>query len=676
MIRLDDPIGNIPGVGKKRQELYNNLGIFTVGDLLSHYPWEYTDLSTPVNVADSELEHNCCVRVTIESKQTPQRIRQGLTLYKATAFDDTDRMSIVIYNNRYAFDDLKEGETYRLYGKMNGNLVRREMNSPMVVRDDDLLIRPKYHLTEGLTAQMMITNVKYVLDELKEQIPEFLPDDVRAEFELAAEEYAVRNIHFPETMHAAEISRRRLEFDELVVFTSAMRLLKAQSRSVTGCPMKDVPLAEFERTLPFEMTGAQRRVCGEIYADMCSSVPMNRMVQGDVGSGKTAVAAAACFLAHRNGYQAALMAPTEILAAQHAQTLSAFLAPLGIKVGLLTGSMTAKQKNEVKAQLADGSLSVVTGTHALISASTEFAALGLIITDEQHRFGVEQRKQLAGKGDHPHKLVMSATPIPRTLGLIIYGDLDISIIDEMPKGRQKIETYAVTGKLRQRALNFVRKEIDSGHQAYIVCPMIDEDPESEMQSVISYAQSLRDTVLGGVETGLLHGRLPAEEKERIMSEFKAGNIRILVSTTVIEVGMDVPNATVIMIESADRFGLAQLHQLRGRVGRGRAKSYCVLLTDNPTDEVVERLKVISGTSDGFAIAEEDLRLRGAGEFFGVRQSGTAQFKLANIYDKQLLADTNKAVGMIFEKSPDLSELPILREKAQKLSAQNGTEGMN
>ncbi|MBR4223685.1 MAG: ATP-dependent DNA helicase RecG [Oscillospiraceae bacterium] len=676
MVRWDDSIGTLPGVGKKRSELYNDLGIHTVGDLLNFYPRDHIDLSEPVPVADAQIGQTCCIRVTIESKLNPQRIRQGLTLYKAIASDDTDKISILIYNNRYAFDDLTVGETYRLYGKIGGNLMRREMNSPMVIRDEDLLIRPKYHLTEGLTAQMVITNVRYVLDELKEKIPEFLPDDIRKVFGLASEEYALQNIHFPESMHAAEISRKRLEFDELVIFTSAMRLIRNRDRTTTSCVMEDVPLSEFEDTLPFEMTSAQRRVCGEIYGDMCSNVPMNRLVQGDVGSGKTAVAAAACYLAYRNGYQSALMAPTEILAVQHAQTLSSFLSPLGIGVGLLTGSMTQKQKNEIKAHLADGTLSVITGTHALISASTEFSKLGLIITDEQHRFGVEQRKMLAVKGDHPHKLVMSATPIPRTLGLILYGDLDISIIDEMPKGRQKIETYAVTGKLRERAMRFVKAQIDEGHQAYIVCPMIDDDPRGDMQSVIAYADSLRDTVLGGYDIGLLHGRLPADEKDRIMSGFKTGDIQILVSTTVIEVGVDVPNATIIMIESAERFGLAQLHQLRGRVGRGSGKSYCILLTDDPTDEAVERLRIMSKISDGFAIAEEDLRLRGAGEFFGVRQSGAGQFRIADIYDHDLLSDTNRAVNMMFDKSPDLSLYPLLRERAEHLVMFNGEEGMN
>ncbi|MBQ5317195.1 MAG: ATP-dependent DNA helicase RecG [Oscillospiraceae bacterium] len=676
MISLTDNITSVPQIGKKRAELYNKLGVYTVGDLLTFFPRDHTDMTEITSVADAPYDEPCTVQVTVTGKMAAQRIRSGLILYKAVAEDESDNMSIVFYNNRFAFDALEEGGTYRLYGKMSGNMVRREMNSPLVVTDGMPLIRPKYHLTEGLTAPMVMTNISYLLKCFNERIDDPMPDMVRSRFELTTEEYALKNIHFPESMHALEISRRRLSFDELVINQAAMRLLKGANSVTTGCVMKEVPIEDYEAALPFELTAAQKRACADIFADMKKDTPMNRLVQGDVGSGKTAVAAAACYMAYKNGYQSALMAPTEILAVQHCETLKKFLSPLGIEVGLLTGSMTQKQKNEIKSKLMSGELMVVTGTHALISDSTEFLSLGLIITDEQHRFGVEQRKLLAGKGMHPHKLVMSATPIPRTLALIMYGDLDISVINELPKGRQKIETYAVTGKLRDRALGFVKRELDSGHQAYIVCPMIDDDPESEIQNVESYMERLKESVLGGYPTGLLHGRLPAAEKDQIMTEFKNGELKILVSTTVIEVGVDVPNATVIMIESSERFGLAQLHQLRGRVGRGQDRSYCILLTDNATDEVRSRLRIMADTSDGFAIAEEDLKMRGAGEFFGVRQSGFAPFKIADLSDRELLSETSSAVTMIMEKCPDLSEFPLLRERAQALIDRNGAEGMN
>ena len=479
-------------------------------------------------------------------------------------------------------------------------------------------------------------------------------------------------------MHGAEISRRRLGFDELLTMQCGLGLMRSLSHEVTGCPMKYYEPSPFYGSLPFEPTNAQKKACEDIFRDMSKSSPMNRLVQGDVGSGKTAVAAAACWFAYKNGCQAALMAPTEILARQHYATLKGFLEPLGINVGCLTGSMTQKQKNEIKAQLLSGDISVITGTHALISESTEFKRLGLVITDEQHRFGVNQRKLFAMKGEKPHKLVMSATPIPRTLALIVYGDLDISVINELPKGRQPVETYAITGKLRSRALGFVKKELDAGRQGYIVCPMIDEENgESEIQAASAYAKKISENELKGYSIGLLHGKMLPAEKDAVMADFKEGKISLLVSTTVIEVGVDVPNATVIMIESADRFGLSQLHQLRGRVGRGKYKSTCILVTDNATEETRARLKIISSTSDGFAIAEEDLKLRGAGDFFGSRQSGLPPLKAADLYnDRELLADTSTAAKMLLERSPDLSEFPLLKRRAETLLSQNGAEGMN
>lgn len=678
-MKMTDKITALSGVAAKRAALYNKLGIETVGDLIEHFPKSYTDYSETVKIADAPINEQAVIKGFVTKKIPAARIRQGLVLYKVIVDDGSDTLTVVLYNNRFAYEALELDKEYRLFGRISGGFTRKEMNTPQVIdADETRLIRPKYALTEGLSPQMVITNMTEALRCVSEQVEEFIPDDIRHKYELCTEEYALRNIHFPESAHAAEISRRRLGFDELLVMQCAMGLLRDRSREVTGCPMKPVDIGEFERSLPFEMTGAQKRACGEIFRDMCGITPMNRLVQGDVGSGKTAVAAAACWFAYKNGCQSALMAPTEILARQHYATLKNFLEPLGINVGCLTGSMTQKQKNEIKAQLKSGDINVITGTHALISESTEFDRLGLVITDEQHRFGVNQRKLFAMKGEKPHKLVMSATPIPRTLSLIIYGDLDISIINELPKGRQPVETYAVTGKLRARALGFVKKELDAGRQGYIVCPMIDEtDGNSELQAAKAYAEKIAAGELKGYTVGLLHGKMLPAEKDAVMADFKEGKIQLLVSTTVIEVGVDVPNATVIMIESSDRFGLSQLHQLRGRVGRGQYKSTCILLTDNATEETRARLKIMSSLHDGFAIAEEDLKMRGGGDFFGSRQSGLPPLKVADLYsDRQLLGDSSNAAKEILQNSPDLSEYPVLKEKAELLLDENGSEGMN
>ncbi|MGN1088806.1 MAG: ATP-dependent DNA helicase RecG [Huintestinicola sp.] len=679
-MQLTDKISSLSGIGAKRAELYNKMGIYTIGDLLEHYPRDYTDFSETVSIADAPINEQAVIKGFVKTKIPAARIRQGLVLYKVIIDDGTDTLTVVIYNNRYAYDALKQDCEYRLFGRITGGFTRKEMNSPMVIpENDDSLIRPKYPLTEGLTAQMVITNVKQALSAVSEQIEEFLPDNIRNKFELCTEEYAIRNIHFPQSSHGAEISGRRLGFDELLIMQCAMKLMKHNDKELAGCKMKSRDMSEFWDALPFEPTNAQKRAGEEIMSDMCADSPMNRLVQGDVGSGKTAVAAAACWFAVRNGAQAALMAPTEILARQHYNTLKGFLEPFGIKVGLLTGAMTPKQKKEIKQQLLSGEVMVAAGTHALISESTEFMRLGLVITDEQHRFGVNQRKLFALKGEHPHKLVMSATPIPRTLALIMYGDLDISVINELPKGRIPVETYAVTGKLRERALGFVKKELDAGRQGYIVCPMIDENDslENEIQAASAYAAKISEGFFKGYSVGLLHGKMLPAEKDEVMSRFKDGEIQLLVSTTVIEVGVDVPNATVIMIESSDRFGLSQLHQLRGRVGRGKHKSFCILLTDNATEETKSRLRVLSSSNDGFVIAEEDLKLRGAGDFFGSRQSGLPPLKAANLYnDRELLYDTGAAVKMLFEESADLSEFPLLKKRALELIAKNGSEGMN
>lgn len=676
---LDSPITVIPGIGSKRAELYTKLGIETVYDLITDYPRGYIDFSCPTDIADAIINEHSVVKAIVTKKIPAARIRKGLTLYKAVADDGSDKISIIIYNNQYYFDALKEGEEYIFSGKITGNFTRKEMNTPQFIRaDEPVSFKPVYHLTEGLTNNMLIGSLKYALMHISEQIADTLPDDIRIENELCTLEYAVRNIHFPESDHAAEIAKKRLAFDELLRLQLGLLLLKGRNRETAGYKLScsDKLINEFCSSLPFELTGAQTRAMHEIIDDMCSDSPMNRLVQGDVGSGKTAVAASAAFIAHKKGCQTALMAPTEILAKQHYATLSSFLEPIGVKVCCLTGSLTPKQKTILKEQIADGEYSVIVGTHALISETTSFKRLALVITDEQHRFGVNQRAALAGKGCNPHKLVMSATPIPRTLALIIYGDLDISVINELPKGRQKIETYAVTGKLRERAYNFVKNELDNGRQGYLICPAIEES-ESGIASAKDYANKLAENQFASYNVGLLHGKMSGNEKDKVMADFNDGKYDLLVSTTVVEVGVDVPNATVMMIESSDRFGLSQLHQLRGRVGRGRHKSYCILVTDNASPETRERLKIMTSTSDGFKISEEDLRLRGAGDFFGSRQHGLPEMKIADITnDREILSMSQNAAKKILKISPDLSMFPELKHQTDKMFSKDITDGMN
>lgn len=669
------PVRELKGVGEKRAELYEKIGIRTVGDLLFHFPVRYIDYSEPVAISESPIGEHAVIRAMVVKKTPAARIRQGLTLYKVFAEDDSGgRITVTYYNNRFAADALKEGEEYLFSGKISGNFIRREMNSPTVLKvTEENLLRPVYPLTEGLTAAMVTTNVEEVLSTVPDSFfADALPDGLRQEYGLSTLEYAVRSIHFPKDAHAAEVARKRLAFDELLRLQLGMILIKNRAKAENGCKMSpcEKEMEAFYKSLPFEMTGAQKRAAAEIIADMCSGSPMNRLLQGDVGSGKTAVAAAAALFAAKNGYQTALMAPTEILAGQHFATLTEMLEPAGVSVCRVTGSMTKKRRTETAEKLAAGEYTVAVGTHALISDSTEFKRLGLVITDEQHRFGVNQRASLAGKGENPHKLVMSATPIPRTLAMIIYGDLDISVLNELPKGRRRVETYAVTQKLRARALGFVKKQLDEGRQAYIVCPMIEEN-ENELTAAKGYIKELKKTVLADCRTGLLHGKMPAAEKDRVMTAFKNRELDLLVATTVVEVGVDVPNANIIVIENADRFGLSQLHQLRGRVGRGQYQSYCVLIAGSVTDESRHRLEIMTKTCDGFKISEYDLKMRGAGDFFGNRQHGLPDLKIADAAaDRELLADCQSAARKLLKSSPDLSKYPALKKEVEELFSQN------
>ena len=672
---LERSVVYVKGVGPKRAELFEKVGVSTVYDLLQYCPRDYIDLSAPCEIKNAQGEDPLVIRARVVKKMPPARIRKGLTVCKAVFTDDTDDITVTLYNQEYLFASLKEGEDYILYGKVAGNMVRREMNSPMVfsAASPDLIL-PVYPLTEGLSQNIIRKAVRGALDLVLGEVEDIMPQYVRDSCRMCSLACAWENIQFPKSLYGAHEARRRLIFDELLIHSLAIAYQRQNEDSDSNYIMQAQPLEEFTSALPFTLTKTQLRSLNDCTVAMRGAHRMNRLIQGDVGCGKTVVAAGAAWFAYKNGYQSCVMAPTEILAAQHYKTFKSLLEPLGVRVALLTGSLTPKNKRVLKEQIAAGEFDVIVGTHALFSESTHFSDLALVITDEQHRFGVEQRAALSAKGRNPHRLVMSATPIPRTLALILYGDLDISVINELPAGRKPISTYAVTGKMRERAFGFVKKQLEMGRQGYVVCPMIDES-ESDLNDVTSYSQKLAQGAFADYKVGLLHGRMSAAEKEEVMNGFKRGEIDLLVATTVVEVGVDVPNASVMVIENADRFGLSQLHQLRGRVGRGEWESFCILITDNTSPECVQRMKIISKTSDGFKIAEEDLKLRGPGDFFGTHQHGLPAFKLADLTrDMQLLQTAQQMSKSIIESDPQLKRADhrIMRELTQRLM-QRGAE---
>ena len=665
----DTPLTEFPGVGEVRAKKLDKLGLTKAGDLLTYYPRDYEDRRQMYTIREAPLGRQICISAMAAEHPRLARIRKGLDLVQLKVVDHTGALHLTFFNQSYVQLALRAGEEYIFFGVVEEQGRRRAMVNPIFEKVGKQTftgcIMPIYRLTAGITNHLMASLTRQALD-CAQTVPETLPQSVRQAHSLAAVEFAVRNIHFPENEAALDLARRRLTFEELFYLAIGLNFLKQRrDDSGPGLAIPTRPWAEFQALLPFTPTDAQRRVMEEAAQDMASGRPMNRLVQGDVGSGKTAVAAYAAWLTAKAGHQAALMAPTEVLAEQHARSLTQLLSPAGVRVGLLTGSLTAAEKRKTRKALTKGDIDFVVGTHALISDGVEFHDLALMVADEQHRFGVAQRAALAAKGDTaPHVMVMSATPIPRTLALILYGDLDVSVIDQLPPGRTPIETYVVREDKRQRMYNFVRKQVAEGRQVYIVCPAVEDNPDArevgpdgpilDLKAVKTYAETLQKEVFPDLTLDVLHGKMKPKEKDAVMAAFSGGQTQVLVATTVIEVGVDVPNASLMVIENADRFGLSQLHQLRGRVGRGRHQSYCVLVTNTRNPDTMTRLRTLASTTDGFKIAEEDLKLRGPGDFFGSRQHGLPQMKIADLAgDMRLLSEAQEAANRLLTLDPQL-----------------------
>ena len=648
----DTPVRYLKGVGPKTAERFEKLGILTLSDLLCHYPRRYLDFSKPYSIAEAPADTECVVKAEVFAKPGGRILPGGRRMERITTGDDVSSLEITWFNNPYVTQKLELGQEYYFQGIVTGGMLRRQMVNPQVRTDAQVKSSPfeaVYPQTEGLTSSAIAKCVRQLLPHA-ELLPDPLPSEMLKKYRLFSKADAVRAIHCPATEEEAFAARRRLIYEELLVLQLGIGRMKNHGAASTGAPMKKADASPFWESLPFSPTGAQRRAVEEILTDMSGETSMNRLLQGDVGSGKTLVAAAAIWACIRAGYQAALLAPTEILASQHAENLNRLLSPFGMRVALLTGGMKAAARRTTLAAIRDDEADLIVGTHAILSEGVEFARLGLAVVDEQHRFGVRQRGLLAEKAANPHLLVMSATPIPRTLGLLMYGDLDISILDELPPGRKPVKTRCITGKKRADLYGFLDREIDSGRQVYIVCPAIEDAVGSGLNAVKSYYEDIAKAYLPDRRVGLMHGKLKPKEKAEVMDDFKSGRLDALVSTTVIEVGVDVPNATVMVIENAERYGLSALHQLRGRVGRGAAESWCFLVSDNASESVQKRLKFLCSTSDGFAVAQYDLETRGPGDFFGSRQHGLPTLQIADLMNdtRTLHAAQSEAVALLAE----------------------------
>ena len=673
MARLSDPITVLKGIGPAKAKQFANLNILTLQDLICHFPRGYEDRTKLVPIEKLQPDVPACFKAMVMNTPRTTHVRKGLDLTKVQVADHSGRLNLTFFNNRFVSENLQYGREYIFYGAVSGDFIGYNMTNPVFEAVDapgvtTRRILPVYPLTAGLNNAAVLRAVRQAL-ALCDPPAEIIPEHIRRQYGIPGADRAYGAIHEPASMEEAEQARKRLIFEEFFVFSAGLALMR-QSRAGKQCPpYEHTDLSRFREALPFILTGAQQRAIGQILQDMTRGTPMNRLIQGDVGSGKTMVAAAAAYLASLNGCQSALMAPTEILAEQHYQSLNRLFAPMGIPVALLTGSMTPKQKRAVREQIETGAVQIIVGTHALITDSTRFSDLGLVIADEQHRFGVGQRSRLSAKGTAPHLLVMSATPIPRTLALLMYGDLDVSILDERPPGREPVDTFLVNESYRPRINAFIRRHVEEGHQCFVVCPAVEENEELGLKAATVWAQTLQQTVFPDLRIALLHGQMKGAEKEAAMAAFARGEADVMVATTVIEVGVDVPNATLMIIEDADRFGLSQLHQLRGRVGRGSSKSYCILTSRTRSEETRQRLKAFCKTNDGFRIAEEDLKLRGPGDFFGSRQSGLPAFRVADLsFDLSTLKQAQEASARWIEESgtADTPEARALRQRIGEL----------